>query len=53
MRNLNVESAKMLQRKDQIEDELENIMTDGDLDSYKKIGQAMTKCDSDIEKLNN
>ena len=42
----------MVQRKEQIEDELENIMTDGDLESYKKIGQAMSKCETDIERLN-
>jgi hypothetical protein len=26
-------------------------MTDGDLESYKKVGSALQKCDSEIEKL--
>lgn len=26
-------------------------MTDGDLESYKKVGSALAKCDSEIERL--
>jgi hypothetical protein len=51
LRNINVEITKTNQRKEQIEDELDTIMTDGDLESYKKIGQAMSKCETDIERL--
>lgn len=46
-----MESTKIDQRKEQIEDELENIMTDGDLESYKRIGVAMSKCEGDGERL--
>lgn len=45
VRGLTVETAKKAQQKNHIEDELENVMTDGDLDSYKKVGNALSKCD--------
>lgn len=51
VRNLTVETAKKAQQKSHIEDELENVMTDGDLESYKKVGSALTKCDNEIERL--
>lgn len=48
VRGLTIEAAKKAQQKNHIEDELENVMTDGDLDSYKKVGNALSKCDGEI-----
>lgn len=48
LRNLNIEAAKKTQQKSHIEEELEDVMTDGDLESYKKVGSALTKCDNEL-----
>ena len=35
----------------QFEEDLEGVLTDGDLDGYKKIGLAMGKCETERVRL--
>lgn len=36
----------------QFEEDLEGVLTDGDLEGYKKIGNAIGKCEEEKERLN-
>ena len=52
MRNIQFEESRNEQELTQYEDDLEAVLTDGDLDGYKKLGSAIGKCESEKNRLN-
>ena len=51
MRKLQFDESRNEQELTQYEEDLEAVLTDGDLDGYKKIGQAISKCENEKSVL--
>lgn len=52
MRNIQFDESRNEQEMTQFEEDLEAVLTDGDLDGYKKIGNALGRCEQEKERLN-
>lgn len=51
MRSIAFEESRIEQELNQYEDELETVLTDGDIDNYKQIGQAIGHCEKEKTRL--
>lgn len=51
LRNLMVHIAKNEQEHTHHEEELETILSDGDIESYKRIGNSISKCENEKVRL--
>lgn len=51
MRNIQFEESRNGQELTQFQEDLQAILTDGDLDGYKKIGNAIGKCEHEKIRL--
>lgn len=51
MRNIQFEESRNEQEMTQFEEDLEAILTDGDLEGYKKLGVAIGRCEGERGRL--
>lgn len=51
MRTIIFEESRNEQELTQHEEDLEAVLTDGDLDGYRKIGNAIGKCETEKHRL--
>ena len=51
MRNIDLEITKKIQQKNNLDDDLENILSDADLDQYKKLGNLIKTYENEISQL--
>lgn len=52
LRNVEMEATKKIQQKKNLEEDLDHILSDADLEEYKKIGLQIKLLDREAEDLN-